>query len=99
MVTANSNFGYSSYQQQQQWQQQAYRAYSESPYYRSWLQRSMVGQDVHRGGWHNFRPFQRSQQGHGEATSGQQQASKHGKKMFDLIPHCKELEIAVVFNV
>lgn len=92
----------------QQWYQGAsYSSYYGSPYYRSWLQRTAMGAEVQRQNWQNLMQFQQSfaaqakdLQAHQDPPAAGKAQSAAGKKtVFNLLPHCKEAAIDVVFSM
>ena len=98
------------YQARQQWYQGAsYSSYYGSPYYRSWLQRTAMGAEVQRQSWQNLMHFQQSfaaqakdlqtHQDASSATGGKTQSASGKKTVFNLLPHCKEAAIDVVFSM
>ena len=89
----------------QNWYQGAnYSSYYGSPYYRSWLQRTAMGAEVQRQNWQNLMQFQQnfaaSQAKDLQQEPGGKAQSSAGKKtVFNLLPHCKQLAIDVVFRM
>ena len=91
----------------QQWYQGAsYSSYYASPYYRSWLQRTAMGAEVQRQNWQNLMQFQQNfaaqakdLQAHQDPPPGKTQSAIGKKTVFNLLPHCKDAAIDVVFSM
>ena len=89
----------------QNWYQGAnYSSYYGSPYYRSWLQRTAMGAEVQRQNWQNLMQFQQNfaasqAKDQQQEPGGKTQSSAGKKTVFNLLPHCKQLEIDVVFRM